>query len=200
MFVLLLVGSVSPSTAAGPQPDAVVRKLYHEVVTRQLRGIPYGADKTVIWPFLSKELIGKFEMAQACVNDYYRQHPPVKGKILKPTFGWGESGLFYGKDMEYAPSEAVVERAEPQKDGSFYVYVQFMHKDIYKPYGRPAHPATKYRWDVAAVVISEGGRFVVDDVLFFKEDSTEIESRLSSFFDDDCKGSRWIGDRAPAAK
>ena len=63
----------SPSSAA-ERAETVVQQLYKQIVTRQPIGIPQGADRTAIWPFLSKGLIRRLELAQSCERDYRRQH------------------------------------------------------------------------------------------------------------------------------
>jgi hypothetical protein len=183
MILLPCVVYVSPGMDAGHQPDSVVRKLYHEVVARHPLGIPEGADKAAIWPFLSKGLIGKLEKAQACEADYFRQHA---GDTDKPGFVWLESGLFSGEDELALPDEAVVEHVKPQNDGSFQVYVRLGYRDAGAP-----NPE-KYHWLVATRVIRESGHFVVDDVIWFKDDSRQISWRLSQTFVG-CQGTHWVG-------
>lgn len=190
MILVQLLGYVSTAGAAAPQPDAVVRKLYRQVVARRPLGIPRGGDKAAIWPLLSKGLVRRFEVAQACENDYVRQHAGQDGK---PEFAWLELGLFSGANEEAIPAAAVVKRTEPQDHGSFRVYVRLTYKESFETYGRPPDPANVFHWQVAAIVIPEGGRFVVDDILLFKEDSMEIESRLSNTLTLGCDGPRWVG-------
>src|SRR5215469_11545250 len=184
MILLQVACCVCASTASERQPDRVVRKLYAQVVARHPLGIPKGPDRAAIWPLLSKQLTRKLEAAQACEADYVRQHAGHDGK---PEFGWLESGLFSGGNEEALPARAVVERAEPQKDGSFQVYVKLTYRDT-----ESRHPANMFHWEIAAKVVSEDGRFVVDDVLLFKDDSTEVKSCLSDSFVG-CDGSRWTG-------
>jgi hypothetical protein len=190
-MLLQLVSYISPSVTAGRSPGSVVRDLYQQLVVRRPLGIPKGADKAAIWPFLSKGLIRRLDAAQTCEDDYFRQH---KGEEGKPRFGWLETGLFSGANERGIPAEAVVERTKPQKDGSFHVYVRLTYKESSETYGRTPDPANKFHWHVAAVVISEDGRFVVDDVLLFKDESTKTESRPAVSFPG-CDGSRWIGDK-----
>ena len=184
-----IVRHVSAGAASQHQPDNVVRKLYRQVVLLRPLGIPSGASKTAIWPFLSKALIQRFELAQACEKDYYRQRAKDDGT---PEFGWLESGLFSGENEKATPAAAIVERTEPQKDGSCRVYVRLTYKESFATYSRPPDPANTFHWHVAATVIPEDGRFVVDDILQFKDDSTEIESRLSDALVG-CNGSQWVG-------
>jgi len=191
IVLLLLVSFVYPNAPVDQSPGAVVRELYKQVVARRPFGIPKGTDKEAIWPFLSRGLIQRLDTAQACEKDYFRQHTD---KDSKPGFDWLETDLFSGANEKAIPSEAVVERTKPQKDGSFHVYLRLTYRESYETYGRPPNPANTFNWHVAAVVISEGGWFVVDDVLLFKDDSTKIESRLSDSFAG-CDGSRWVGNK-----
>jgi hypothetical protein len=190
MIISQLMCCVCVSIAAERQPDAVVRKLYSQVVARHPLGIPKGSDRRAIWPLLSKHLARTLDTAQACEADYTRQHAGDDGK---PEFGWLESGLFSGGNEEALPVEAVIERTEPQNDGSFQVYVKLEYRNA-----GSSDPANAFHWQIAAKVIFEGGRFVVDDILKFKDDSTQVESRLSNSFIG-CEGSRWVGQQVKAS-
>lgn len=47
---------------------------------------------------------------------------------------------------------------------------------------------------MAAAVVKGNGRFVVDDVIFLKDEETlDVESRLSETLTAGCNGSHWIG-------
>jgi hypothetical protein len=193
VLVLFLLAASSISLTASPtsSPDSVVRKLYQEVVARKPLGIPKGADRTAIWPYLSKALIQKLEVAQNCEDDYFRHHA---GEGQKPEFGWLEFGLFSGANERGIPAAAVVTRTEPQNDGSFLVYVRLTYKESPETYGRTPTDANTSNWDVAAVVILESGRLVVDNVLLMNGDSTKVESRLTNSFSG-CSGPHWVGDK-----
>ena len=191
ILLLLLVVCLSPIGTADPSPDAVVRGLYKQVVARKPLGIPKRTDRAALVPFLSKGLLGRLDEAQACEDDYLRQHESDSGK---PAFVWLETGLFSGSNERGLPSAAIVERSRRQKDGSFYVNVRLTYKESSETYGKTPNPANTFHWDVAAVVISEGGKFFVNDVLFFKDNSDTVESRLSDSFPG-CDGSRWVGDK-----
>jgi hypothetical protein len=189
-------------SAAERQREAVVWKLYHEVVTHGSIGIPYGAERAAIWPLLSKRLIKILETGQACGSDWDRQNPgpdpstASRGEplpILKPGFPWLEENLFSGWNEESAPSWAVVERSEAQKDRSYLVYVRLAYQD----HGPPDQPSTfpPMHLQAVATVISENRRLVIDDILlvFDGDESTEGKThRLSDTFVG-CDGPHWIG-------
>lgn len=193
LFTLLLIFQLasyaSPITAAETSPSTVVRALYKQIVTRGPLGIPKGEDKAAIWPFLSKRFARRLDAAQACENDYFRQHSGGDGK---PEFGWLESGLFSGENEQATPGAAVVEHADTQKDGSFHVHVRLTYRDLPDTHAEALGGMTARYWQVVAVVIPENGRFVVDDILFFKKDSTRVEARQADLFSG-CNGSRWVG-------
>ena len=93
-----------------------------------------------------------------------------------------------------APTVAVIGRTVSQKDGGFRVYVRFIWKDTDPIYADlPPGPVNRIYWRGAAIVKSENGRFVVDDILLFKNNSAEIESRLSHILKENCDGPRWVG-------
>jgi hypothetical protein len=187
--LLQLVSFILPSARSGQPPDVVVRDLYQQIVARRPLGVPTGEEKAALSPFLSKALIQKLDVAQSCEDDYLRQYPDTN---LKPEFGWLETNLFSGTNELASPSAATVERTEPMKDGTFRVYVRLTYKDSFETYGKPPDPIQTFNWQVAAVVISEAGRYVVNDVLFFEDDSTRIASRLTDSFAG-CDGPRWVG-------
>ncbi|MGC2529330.1 MAG: hypothetical protein WA639_16390 [Candidatus Acidiferrum sp.] len=190
LIVLLhFVSYVFTNAFVDQSPDSVVRELYQQVVARRPLGIPKGDDKAALWPFLSLRVIQKLGTAQACEDDYFRQSPDKDGK---PPFGWLETGLFSGSNERATPASAAVERTEPMKDGTFRVYLRLAYKESFETYGKPPDPKNTFDWDVAAAVISEGGRFVVNDVLFFKGNSTKIASQLTDSFNG-CDGPHWVG-------
>lgn len=170
-------------------PESVVRELYQQVVARKPLGIPKGEDKAAVAPFLSKRLLQTLDVGQSCEDDYRRKHPDPNSK---PAFHWLEFDLFSGGNENAIPAEAKVEKVQSQKTGSFRVYVRLTYKESFETYGRPPDPENTLSWSVVAVVISEGERFVVDDVLFLKDTSTKIESRLPGIFTG-CDGPRWVG-------
>ena len=183
------IGLVCSPTAAREKPDVVVRGLYREVVTRKPLGIPRGADKAAIWPFLSKELIRTLDAGQACEVDYARKHRGDRGK---PEYRWLESGLFSGVNEEALPRQAIVERTVSESDGSFLVYVRLAYTESFQTHDAPPDPENRFHWRVAAKVVSEGGRFVVDDIFMLKNESLEVRSRLSNSFEG-CNSSSWVG-------
>jgi len=186
--LLALTAYVSTPEAA---PQSAVLKLYRQIVARRPLGIPEGRDRAAINVFLSRTLIQRLETAQACQDDYFRQHPD---KDSKPSFPWLELGLFSGANEEAVPSAAEIVSTRRLEDGSYHVSVRLTYKESYETYGRPPDPANTFQWQVAADVKSENGRFVVDDVLFFDETAKKVEWRLSGAFTG-CDGPRWVGEK-----
>lgn len=164
--LLQLVSFVYPNTVGEHSPDSVVQQLYRQVVTRTPLGIPKGADKAA-------------------------KHIGTQNQ--KPSYGWLETGLFSGSNERAIPADAKVEREEKEKDGSIREYVRLTYKESFETNGRPPSSANNFSWVVAAVVVLEDGRAVVDDVLLFTDDSMKIYSRLSERFLG-CEGSHWVGE------
>lgn len=185
-------GTCDPSSVIEQQPADVVRKLYREVVTRHPLGVPYGASRAAIWPLLSKRLVRVFETRNACDRDWGRQHPNanVPPFILKPP-GFYEDGLFSGPDELGYINGAAVGTTKRQADGSYLVYVSVWS---YYDMGEPSLRTSKiYRWRVAARVVSENGKFAVDDILGFKGVfSREKAVYMSKMLSNGCKGSHAI--------
>lgn len=202
-FLLILlqwVGSVATAAQASQKrlaehpSDSVVRNLYHEVVLRRPLGIPKGEDKKILWGFLSNRLKSELDAAQACEDDYYRQYTD---KDINPEIEWLEAGLFSGFNEKGIPAAAVVERTEPAGPTTYRVYVLLTYKETFDTYGRPPDPRDTFQWRVAAVVTLEDGRFLVDDILFFKDDTQvvpkTVETSLSQMLTMGCNGPRWVG-------
>jgi hypothetical protein len=163
-ILLQLATHPGQSRAQELQPVEVVQKLYREVVARHPLGVPHGAAKTAIWPLLSKRLIEVFETRNACDQDWDRKHQNSDVPLKAP--GFYESGLFSGGNEQGYINGAAVGSTKTQADGSYLVFVNVWS---YLDDGLPSLRASKvYRWRVAARVISEDGRFVVDDIFGFK--------------------------------
>jgi hypothetical protein len=168
-----------------------VQKLYEEIVAHHPVGIPVGVKLAAIRPYLSKRLAEEIQTAQACQDDYSRQHPKPSG-ISKP--GWLKSGLFSGEGSHASPVNAVVDRKEKQNDGSFLVYVGLEPVEAVNDlgHGRRAFQGG-YSWQVEARVVSENGQFSVDDVRIFDQFPAEGPSHLLTDSFAGCDGSHWTG-------
>jgi hypothetical protein len=167
------------------EPDSVVRSLYSEVVARHPVGIPKEPDMKAFEPYLSKSLLHTIDLARACEADYYRGH---QNADEKPQIEWLEFGLFSGGMENAGPHGFHVLEKEPEKNGSFRVMVE-----LFIIFGMPTNPDPLV-WHVAAMVVREDGKFVVNDVIFLKDYSTlENEFRLSEVLRAGCKGPRWVG-------
>jgi hypothetical protein len=185
LMTVLVWGQAAPQgkpSALPHRPDALVSSLYEQVVARHPLGIPYGVDMKVFAPYLSKTLLHRFELSDACFNDWKRQNPDPS---LKPSIGLIENGIFSGGDVKAEPKSFHIEKTELEKNGSSRVYVKLTWGDP------PDKPLT---WYVAAVVVHENGRAVVDDVLYLKDQNGDVESRLLKDLSPGCVGARWIGE------
>ena len=168
-------------TGLPKQPKALVQNLYQQVVDRHPIGIPKGEDMKTFALYLSQALLHKIDLANACGADWYRQNPDPH---LKPAIGWLELGFFSGGDEQATPNSFVVEKMQSQQDGTVRVYVKLTYEE---PRERP------WVWHVAAIVLHENGRYVVDDVIYLKERGERAEARLSAALSQGCDGSRWVG-------
>jgi hypothetical protein len=185
IFFLL---STAPS-ARLQRPEVVVRQLYSYVVVHHPLGIPVREDRSALWPLLSNRLVRQLETASACENDYRRQHRPEEGK---PAFGWLETGIFSGSDEQALPNKVTIEKTE-RRNGTARVYLRLAYRETSATHGRSPASPEGFEWRVAAIVKSERGRFVIDDILIFKTNSPRIDARLSKMFEG-CNGPRWVGD------
>lgn len=174
--------SKDPSRSNTRQPEAFVRSFYHLVVLRHPVSIDTNELK-VFAPYLSKALRDRIAVTSACSVDWNRQNPPPP--VLKPPFGWLESGLFSGANEKALPRLYHVEKAQPEKNGSFRVPVRL----TYGP------PEALWIWEVAAIVVREDGHFVIDDVIYLKDKQAGLEEeyRLSQVLAEGCDGPHWVG-------
>jgi hypothetical protein len=166
------------------QPVALVRSLYQRVVARPPLGMLSGADWKIFAPYLSKALMHRIDLNIACEEDWHRQYPDPD---LKPPVL--EMGLFSGNDEKTEPRTFHIERTESEKDGSFRVYVRLT-------LGTP-HTSSWWVWHVAAILVRENSRLVVDDVIYLKDEKGKlsVDYRLSEALSlsGGCDGTRWVG-------
>jgi hypothetical protein len=154
----------------------MVASLYKEVVARH----PIGglSDRKTFAPYLSKGLRHRFDDDHACFEDWKRQNP---GTTDKPPFAL-ELGVFSGENERSEPQAFRIGKTEVEKDSAARVYVDLTH----------AERAYRLRWSVAAVVVRENGRPVVDDVIYLKDKDQPDEWRLSQALTGaGCKGPRY---------
>jgi len=168
--------SVELSSKAEPS----VRRLYQQLVSQPVGGIPTPKRMKVLSHFLSNSLIHRINQARDCRDDWFRLHP--KNDTKAPST-WTEFGLFSGADDRGHPRAFQIEKTESEDDGSFRVYVRLTE-------GPPEKP---WNWRVAVVVISEDGQFAINDVIFLRDKDIETESRLSELLTRGCDGPRWVG-------
>jgi len=186
LFVTLLaLGRATSQSQARVQPKgatAPVVSLYTQVVAVHPIGIPKPPDMRGIAPYLSQGLLHRIDLAKACQADFSRQNPKPD---LKPAFGWLELGLFSGDDEQASPTAFQVEHTQLEKGGSVRAYVKLTYNEP-PPYG-------PWIWHVAAVVMQENGRYVVDDVIYLRDERRSTEEQLSERLSAGCEGPRWVG-------
>lgn len=185
LLLLLMVSACGQAVAQGApsvpaaQAEAVVVRLYKEVVARHpIAGM---GDRKVFARYFSRGLLRRFDDNAACLSDWYRQNP---GTTDKPPFDQLEMGVYSGSDEESTPQTFHVEKTESGKDGSSRVYVKLTY----------AEPTFKLLWYVAAIVVRENGRPVVDDVIYLRDKDHPDEGRLSRVLaGSECNGPRYSG-------
>jgi hypothetical protein len=163
------------------EAELPVRRLYQQLVDRPIGGIPTIERMKSLSPYLSASLLNRIADARACGDDWFRLHPQ---NDTKAPLAWLEFGLFSGADDRSGPHTFQIERATSQKDGSIRVSVRLTE-------GIP--PEKPWSWEVAAIVIRENGRFVINDVVFLKDKDVDTESRLSEILKRGCNGTHWVG-------
>lgn len=73
----------SEQSGVTDQPEAIIRGRYQEIVSRHPVGIPKGAHMRAIATYLSKALLHRIDLAEACEADYYRLHQKPQPKTAK---------------------------------------------------------------------------------------------------------------------
>jgi len=185
-FALMQAQDERPSPG---RPEAVVQRLYAQIVKSRPLGIPTEADRAVLWPLLTPRLAGILVTAERCQEDYFRQHPDPD---LKPEFGWLEVGLFSGPDEMALPSEVNVVGTDALTRGRHVVHVEFTYRDSI--FGRAGDPDYTFRWR-GEVIVEQGTRgFLVDDFRRIDAASNKRLRALSQQFVG-CRGTRWVGYR-----
>jgi hypothetical protein len=174
-----------PDLLDQPVVTGGVDDLYQRIVARHPIGIPTGEDKAALWPFLSRRLTQQLETAQACQDDYFRQHPNADAG---PKPAWLGKGIFVGYGKRALPLSAFATHKELQKDGSFAVSVQLTYVKL------PGFVPDEAGWALIAKVVLENNRFVVDDVRLFDGLYTDGPSHLLSETFTGCNGSHWTGE------
>ncbi|HEY3706849.1 MAG TPA: hypothetical protein VGL22_17430 [Terracidiphilus sp.] len=178
-----------------PAVTGGVSDLYQKIVAQHPIGIPQGADKAALWPFLSRRLTQQLETAQACQDDYFRQQSAA-GTISEPA--WMTSDLFSGVDDRAAPFFVNVVHKEPLKEGFFTVQLDAVERDVTGKNssiiagGVRAYRVKKDRPIIATLVL-QNERFVVDDIRIFEEDTTDGPSHVLSESFAGCDGPHWTG-------
>jgi hypothetical protein len=191
------IGSSLPN-----EPEAFINSLYEQVVAHTPGGIPSGIDWKIFAPYMSKTLLHRIDLYDACFADWIRQHPDPKNPRqpdpnLKPPVL--EMGLFSGGDERTGPRTFQIERTQAEKDGSVRVYVRLTWWD--EPVHKRADDRHEYTsadrpdvWHVAPILVREHGRYVVDDVIFLKDETRQgdVDWRLSQSLSQGC---RWVSYR-----
>src|SRR5690242_6726408 len=158
------------------QAEIPVRGLYRRLVSQQIEGFPTLKQMKVLSPYLSSSLIHRINQARACRDVWFRLHP--KNDEKAPST-WTEFGLFSGYNDRGDPRAFRIDKTESGDDGSFRVYVWLTEGPQEKP----------WNWQVAVVVISEEGKFVINDAIFPRDKDIETESRLSELLTVGCDSS-----------
>ena len=179
----------------------MVQSLYKLVVARQPLGIDTPHFLEVFAPYLSQGLIHRIKSDRLCEKDWFRRThgqaaaPPGPPVLVKPPFAWLELGLFSGSEEQSAPSQFKIQRSEPRRDGSTYVYLSLAEWGLTEKgaVAPPSESPPAQSWDVAVRVVSQGGRPVVDDVTYLKGKYVDFDSTLSGDLTMGCRGSHWVG-------
>jgi hypothetical protein len=152
----------SPAVVATPAPASCVTAFYDAYKHVTQHGLPQGKDAAILRPFLSARLRRLLAAAAEYQSKYERQHPEDKPPFIE--------GDLFSSNFEGSTTFTVL-TAKPHPPG-FRVEVAFIYED-------PLHTSPATKWTDAVTVISEGGRFVVDDVEYLATWPFASHGRLS---------------------
>jgi len=189
LLELLIALLMTGEGATAPDPSAVVRSLYREVVVRHPLGVPSGEDAAALEPFLSEDLRRLFGEALRCEGDYYGSHA---GSDEKPPFPWLEDGLFSGPNEMALPAEFEIEGTKSSANDQFEVVIRFTYKETFETYGRPPDPRNNFDWRGVVSVRCEEGECRVDDFRVRSAGADEGPSLRELFRN--CVEGRWTGE------
>jgi hypothetical protein len=82
------------------QAEIPVRKLYQQLVSRPIGGIPAPERMKSFSPYLSSSLLHRISQTRACGDDWFRLHPRNE---VKAPLEWLEFGLFSGANDRSGP-------------------------------------------------------------------------------------------------
>lgn len=187
-------------TTGKQEVEAVVIKLYEQIVQRRPLGIPRGKKFEAIQPFLSRDLIQRIKVAAECEKDYFRQYPYDPSQPMKPPFAWMEAGLFSGDNERANPLWFGVHRIIRLNDGSSEVHVKLKEWAEFDKYSRP-RGSPEDTWEITLFVVRDGNHYAVNDVYYpqvYADHSIPHypsieETRLSQLLDSGCRDGRWVG-------
>lgn len=162
------------------QPVALVTKLYGHVIARHPIGIPQGQDLKVFAPYLSSSLLQGLDLYRGCTSDWNRKNAGT----LKSPVGFFEHGIFSGSDEQAKPQTFHVEKTQREDSGHLRIYVRLTSL---------SPPAPRLVWRVAVLVSQERGRFVVDDIVYLKDENRSTDERLTEYFSIRCQGATYVG-------
>jgi len=115
-------------------------------------------------------------------GDWANPNVTIKNWTLLPVGGTPQAGDVAAYKENYA-------------DATGHAGIVYRVNHVRLSVGDP--PGKPLVWYVAAVVIREGGRPVVGDVLYLSGKNGQVESRLSNDLSSGCDGARWIGVAPP---
>jgi hypothetical protein len=176
------------------QPDALVRSLYTQVIAHRPNGSLDPAQIKSVAPYLSKALLHKIDLAQACSADWDRHNPEPHLKArLASDYGLF-SGEYYLFSNEKQPQKFNIDSTGPMKDGSVRVYVTLAD-------AKPPWPSND--WRVAPILVLEDGHLAVDDVIYLDDaiwdnEADRRNTMLSQYLAAGCNGPHWIGTNLPS--
>ena len=180
------IGQSGTPKAQHSLPDesvALVTRLYDQVIARHPIGIPQGEDLKVFAPYLSSSLLHKLDLYRACTSDWDRKNAGSE-MILKSPVGLFEHGIFSGPDEQAKPQTFHIEKTQREDNGRLRVKVRLTSV---------SPPAPRLVWHVAVLVSQERGQFVVDDIVYLKDENRSTDERLTEYFSVRCQGSTYVG-------
>lgn len=194
LLILTSAGIIAVWLALSAQARAsiaqsLVTQFYTVCIKHDVAGLPLDAEaKNALRPLMSEDLRSRIDDAEDCQADSMRQNPDppqsdpsVPPMIGKPPF---VDCCVFTSTPDGPPTSFTLGTTEVLRDGRYYVVVHFVRKDMFGV----------IKWPDAAIVKTEGDRFVIDDVVFEpdRKPAGYVPPPMSFW---GCQGPHWIGQK-----
>jgi hypothetical protein len=169
LIIILTLFNGCSKTHSTNLPGNVVEHFYKTYLSKRTGGLPYGAGREELRPFLSDNLYRLINEALEYQKRFIASHPEEPSSsggpavIYKPPFIDGD----YFSSLYEGPKSFKVIKTEAGPNSSFSVHVQFVYDQ------------TVAGWEDIIIVIKQRGVYVIDDVIYSGAGDFNPKGRLT---------------------